>query len=351
MKKMKAHVLEEIGKIQYREVERPILKDGEALVHVRAAGICGSDIPRIYETGTYHFPTIPGHEFAGEVVEVFDSKYDEWIGKRVGVFPLIPCKECSACSKQQYEMCRNYNYLGSRCDGGFAEFTAVPIWNLLELPANVAYESAAMFEPAAVALHAVRRLDLYNVKSVALLGLGTIGNIIAQWLNIFGIKTVYATCHREEHGELMKKNASSDYQYINSKASDVCEWIIKETENQGVDVVIDCVGSSSSFSEAIKVVSDGGQILLVGNPKSDLVLMKDVYWKILRKQISVIGTWNSQFIHSEEDDWHLVMKKCQEGTLRLGELITHKYSFCDLKQGLELIKNGTDYHNKVMIVR
>ena len=157
---MKAYVLEGINQLKYKEIKMPELHEGEVLVEVKAAGICGSDIPRIFETGTYHFPTIPGHEFSGQVVSAYDGEQNPWIGKRVGIFPLIPCMECFTCKKVEYEMCRNYNYLGSRCDGGFAEYVAVPEWNLIELPDKVSYEEAAMLEPAAVALHAVRRLDL-----------------------------------------------------------------------------------------------------------------------------------------------------------------------------------------------
>lgn len=81
----------------------------------------------------------------------------EWKNKRVGVFPLIPCGACMFCKKKQYEMCRNYSYLGSRQDGGFAEYVAVPEWNLIELPESVLFEEAVMMEPMSVAVHAIRR--------------------------------------------------------------------------------------------------------------------------------------------------------------------------------------------------
>lgn len=115
---MKAYVLEGINQLEYKEIDKPQLSDGYVLVAVQAAGICGSDIPRIFTTGTYHFPTIPGHEFSGKVVEAYDESGASWVGKRVGIFPLIPCKECAPCQKEAYEMCSNYNYLGSRCDEG-----------------------------------------------------------------------------------------------------------------------------------------------------------------------------------------------------------------------------------------
>lgn len=117
---MKAYRLHDIGELRLEETPRPSLKAGEVMVRVKAAGICGSDIPRIYQTGTYHFPTIPGHEFAGMVEETGEDVDPEWKGKRVGIFPLIPCYSCGPCKAGRYEMCRNYGYLGSRQDGGFA---------------------------------------------------------------------------------------------------------------------------------------------------------------------------------------------------------------------------------------
>lgn len=346
---MKAYVLESVAKLEWKEVERPALKDGEVLVEVKAAGVCGSDIPRIFQTGTYHFPTIPGHEFSGNVVEAYGERESVWLGKRVGVFPLIPCGTCSSCEKQAYEMCSNYNYLGSRCDGGFAEYVAVPVWNLIELPDEVRYEEAAMLEPASVALHVVRKLDLSHVKKVALLGLGTIGSIIVQWLADYGIEEVLATGHRAEFGTVMKEVADEHYQYLNAQDADVVSWITSATDGQGVDIVIDCIGSEQSLADSIASVTPGGQILIVANPKGDVSLPKNVYWQILRKQIRLFGTWNSSFWHSEEDDWHQVLKACCEKRLRLSELITHKFSFEQLHDGLDVMRQKNEYRNKVMI--
>lgn len=348
---MKAYVLEDINRLEYKEIPMPILKAGEVLVEVHAAGICGSDIPRIFTTGTYHFPTIPGHEFSGKVVKATDELGESWIGKRVGIFPLIPCKECSSCKNQQYEMCSNYNYLGSRCDGGFAEYVAVPIWNLIELPENVSLKEAAMLEPASVALHAVRRLDLTNVSSVALLGLGTIGIIIAQWLDIYGIETVIATGHNKKHGELMQSVTTSNYHYIDVASESVTENILELAKTNGVDVVIDCVGTSESLTDALDSVKPGGQILVVANPKGELTLDKNSYWKILRKQIRLTGTWNSGFTHKEEDDWHTVLKECENGNLHLEELITHSLPFDELDMGLQIMRTKSEYRNKIIIFK
>jgi len=353
---MKAYVLEGINQLEYKEIDVPSLSAGYVLVEVQAAGICNSDIARVFTTGTYHFPTIPGHEFSGKVVQAFDATGESWVGKRVGVFPLIPCQECACCQKQQFEMCSNYNYLGSRCDGGFAEYVAVPVWNLIELPDDVSYQEAAMLEPAAVALHAVRRLDLENVSSVALLGLGTIGLITAQWLQLHGVKILIATGHNKQHGDIMKQIASDKYIYVDALQQDkskgkkpVVDVVMEYTDGLGVDAVLDCVATSDSLTDALASVKAGGQIVVVGNPKGDIEIDKNSYWKILRKQIRLTGTWNSSFTHSGDDDWNMVLRECANGNLHLKELITHELSFDELHEGLAIMRDKIEYRNKVMI--
>lgn len=360
---MKAYRLKGIGQLEYEDVPMPGLQSGWALVQVEAAGICGSDIPRIFTAGTYQFPTIPGHEFAGKVVDVFDEQDCGWIGKRVGIFPLIPCKKCAACLDQRYEMCVDYDYLGSRRDGGFAEFVAVPVWNLMELPENMDMKEAAMLEPTSVALHGVRRLELRNGNTVALFGLGTIGLMIVQWLYLMGIMQVYAVGHDPGHGMLMQKIVSKGYLYKNidrekdkdqihmSECSYAASWILDETYGMGVDVAIDCIGTSESMKDCLDCVKSGGQILVVANPKEDLLLDKHTYWKILRKQIRMTGTWNSSFCHKAEDDWHMAAQACSEGKIRLLDLITHCLAFDKLPEGLDIVRKHDEYHNKLMICK
>jgi len=254
-------------------------------------------------------------------------------------------------------MCRNYDYLGSRRDGGFAEYVAVPVWNLIELPEAMPYAAAAMLEPASVARHAIKRLQITPEDTVALFGLGTIGIIMTQWLHILGVKKVYAIGHHPEHGEAMKQTASLEYEYFNDVRNssnlevekNVQDWLMERTEGKGVSIAIDCVGGSDTLSTCLNCVRPGGQILVVGNPRGDVELDKAVYWKILRNQIRLTGTWNSSFCHSSEDDWNQVIKACCEGTLKLEELITHRLAFDELKKGLLIARDKSEYRNKMMI--
>ena len=114
---MKANVLFGVNDLKYTDVALPILKTGEVLVKVKAAGICGSDVARVFKTGTYHFPTIIGHEFSGIVYNVKDSADAHWIGKHVSVFPLKPCFKCESCKNKKYEQRTKWNNFNSfSCD-------------------------------------------------------------------------------------------------------------------------------------------------------------------------------------------------------------------------------------------
>ena len=179
---MKAYVLHGPNDIRYEEMDVPTPAKGEVLVEVKAAGVCGSDIPRIYQTGAHKHPLIPGHEFAGVVSGIGEGVGGEWIGKRVGIFPLIPCGKCGPCQNKQYEMCRNYDYVGSRRDGAYAEYVTVPAANLIELPDKVSFEAAAMLEPMAVAVHAMRRVSIKAEDIVVICGVGTIGTLLLMYL-------------------------------------------------------------------------------------------------------------------------------------------------------------------------
>lgn len=197
---MKAWVLHEIGDIRWEEVEQPVPGEQEVLLRVRAAGICGSDVPRIYTSGTYSYPLIPGHEFAGEVVACGEGVSEEWLGQRTGVFPLIPCRECGPCRQGYYELCRHYSYLGSRRAGGFAEYVAVPVWNLLRLPEQAAFEEAAMLEPMSVAVHAMRRVHPAAGDVAVISGLGTIGLLLLMFLKEAGIEKLLVLGKRISRG-------------------------------------------------------------------------------------------------------------------------------------------------------
>lgn len=347
--KMKAQVLFDINNLQLQEIDIPTLKPSEVLVKVHAAGICGSDIPRIYETGAHRHPLICGHEFSGEVVEVAEDVNNNWVGKKVGIFPLIPCNNCASCKNKKYEMCKNYNYLGSRCDGGFAEYAAVPEWNLIELPERVTYEQAAMLEPTAVAVHAFRGLDLQDKEAqICVCGLGTIGLLLTMILKQAGYNNLLLIGNKDFQKAAVGKMGIDISCYVDCTKNDISEWIMNKTENNGVDVFFECVGKNETLAQVIDLCAPAGQIKLVGNPHSDMSLDKNTYWKILRNQLTIKGSWNSSFIKSDDDDWNYALNLLENGSIHPEELITHEVGLEELEKGLHIMRDKSEDYIKIM---
>lgn len=345
---VKAWVLHGVNDLRFEETVTPNVGEREVLVAVKAVGICGSDIPRIFFTGTYSFPLIPGHEFAGQVVKLGSGVDKKWQGQRVGVFPLIPCYECQPCQAEKYEMCRHYSYLGSRCDGGFAEYVAVPEKNLIALPDGAGFEEAAMLEPMSVAVHAMRRAAPSEKDSIAICGLGTIGLFLLMFLIEAGHKNILAVGNKEFQKRMALQLGLPAQSFCDSRTQDVERWLLERTDGKGADVFFECVGRNETVMQAVSVTGPGGRIMLVGNPASDITLPKAVYWKILRNQLTVFGTWNSSFRHSPEDDWHYVLERLQNGRIRPAELITHRLPLQELDRGLLIMRDKLEEYGKVM---
>lgn len=331
---MKAWVLHGVNDLRYEECEMPEIKEDEVLLRVEAAGICGSDIPRIYDTGAHVHPLIPGHEFAGTVVKSADSTL---VGKRMGVFPLIPCQECDMCRQDKYEMCRKYSYLGSRCDGAFAEYVRVPNWNLIELPDEVSFEQAAHLEPLAVAVHSVRRAQVSKEDTVVVIGLGTIGSLVTMILKSQGVKNITAVVNKESHRKMALAMGVKVENYSDSNAVG--------------NVVFECVGRQETVAKAIDSSAPEGRVVTVGNPHSDMHFDRNTYWKILRNQLTVIGTWNSSFTKDENDDWHQAVQLLRDNREMMANIITHRLPLAHLEQGLRIMRDKTEAYGKIMVIR
>lgn len=347
---MKAWVLHSADDLRFASVKTPVPEDQEVLVRVMAAGICGSDLPRIFETGAHRHPLIPGHEFSGVVTETGTGVNTVRPGQRVGVFPLIPCGRCMPCREKHYEMCRDYDYIGSRRDGAFAEYVAVPVWNLLPLPETVTFEEAAMLEPMAVAVHAMRRACPSASDQVAVCGLGTIGLFLVMFLLEAGIENLLLIGNKDFQKEMVLRLGLSENVYCDSRKQDASEWIMEHTGGMGADVFFECTGRNETCALAVENTAPLGTVLAVGNPFSDMRLSRNVYWKILRNQLTVEGTWNSSFLHSPEDDWHYVLKRLAAEKIVPSELITHRLPLSDLEHGLRIMRDKTEDYVKIMSV-
>lgn len=333
--KMKGFSLHAVNDLCYEELEYPKCESGWCVVEVKAAGICSSDIPRVYTKGTYHFPTVPGHEFSGVVDKVADKDNQYLVGKKVGIFPLIPCRKCEQCKNGHYEMCANYDYVGSRRDGGFAEYVAVPVWNLIELPDSIPFEEAAMMEPLAVALHAMKIANIKNDNTIAIIGTGMIAFAAAQWAQKLGA------------AEVVVIGRSESKRKIAEKIPDIKYSTFENCKNE-FDVVLEAVGSNSAIDRAINMVNPGGKLVLMGNPEGHVDLNQNTYWRILRKQLNISGTWNSSYEKNNECDWSEVRDALEKHEIKATALISHFYNQDALKEGMDLMHEHREPYCKVM---
>lgn len=332
---MKGYSLHAVNDLCYEELEYPECATGWCVVKVKAAGICSSDIPRVYTKGTYHFPTIPGHEFSGVVDKVADKENENLVGKKVGIFPLIPCRKCQQCKEGHYEMCSNYDYIGSRRDGGFAEYVAVPVWNLVELSDEISFEEAAMMEPLAVALHAIKIANVRNGDTVAIIGTGMIAFAAAQWAKKMGAAEVIVVGRSKS-----KRKIAENIPGIGYAAFESCK--------EEFDVVLEAVGSNSAIDTAINMVKAGGKLVLMGNPEGEIDLNQNTYWRILRKQLHIAGTWNSSYEKNHDCDWSEVKSALENHEIKASALISHFYQQDDLKVGMALMHDHKEPYCKVM---
>ena len=346
---MEALVLNGVGDLRYEQMRIPPISDGQVRVRIGYCGVCGSDIPRIFTKGTYSFPTVCGHEFAG-TVDLCGAGVDEFKqGDNVVVFPLIWCGACAACENGKYVQCSDYDYLGSRSDGAFAEFVVVPKENIIRIPEGVTLAEAAQTEPAAVALHAIRRCQESLVgKTVAVFGTGPIGLMVAQWARIMGSTQVLLFDIITEKLDLAKRLGFKNV--FNSASINPIDVIDTQTERKGAHVCIEAAGVPQTYLYALGSVQHGGSVVLLGNPIGDVTLTASLISQLMRREVRVLGTWNSDYsVSGNDDDWRTVLQAIASGKLDLSTLITHKVSLKDSTEVLHMMKEKREFYAKVLI--
>lgn len=345
---MKAAVLYGIGDIRYEEMEIPPVKEGEALIKVKVCGVCGSDIPRVMEKGTYYFPLIPGHEISGEVVKVKGESKEIKKEDRVTVFPLIPCGRCPYCKTGEYNLCDNYTYLGSRCNGGFAEYVKAPLKNLIKIPQKVSYEEAALTEPASVALHALRRVKIDIGDKLAILGTGPVGILLAQWARIMGANCIFLVDIEEKKLEIARECGFT--KLVNSKKEDPVNKIKNETRGEGVDIVIEAAGVPITFKQSIELVRKGGKVVFLGNMRGEVTISEKIISSILRKELTLYGSWNSSFTPLPKNEWATSLQFMERGELKVKPLITHRFKLKEVKKAFQMMYEKKEFFNKVVFL-
>jgi len=288
---MKALVLESYNNLVYKEVPNPVIRPDEVLIHVKACGICGSDVHGLDgSTGRRLPPLIMGHEASGIIVNTgkevtgwkegdrvtFDStvyNLDDWYTRK-GLYNISDNREVLGVSPGSY-----------RRNGAFAEYVAVPQHILYRIPEGVTFEQAAMVEAAAVALHAINISGLKPGNSCVVVGSGMIGIFIIKLLKILGASLIIAV-DIDEKKLLKAEKAGADQTYIAS-AEDLSEKIRSLTSGRGADISYEAVGKNESVNMAVELVRRGGTVTLVGNtsPKVDIPLQK-----VVTGELKILGS-------------------------------------------------------------
>jgi L-iditol 2-dehydrogenase len=286
---------------------------------------------------------VMGHEFSGVVAENNAwSKFKK--GDKVAIFPLIPCNKCAACQTGDYAQCIDYNYFGSRCDGGFSEYLYIPERNLFKIPDHVNILHAAMVEPAAVALHGVRKLHIKAGDTGVVFGGGPIGNMTAQWLRIHGCKQVIIVDIDETKLAIAAKMG---FVTVNSSEGNAAEQIAALTNGNGAERVVEAVGLPSTFLQAIQVTARFGEVVFMGNIHGTFSIGEKDFSNILRKELTIYGTWNSKIVPSGTDDWTTVLKYMDK-ELQVGELISDYPTLAEGQSIFNSIISKNKFHNKVI---
>jgi len=339
---VKALVLKENGVLEYQEREFKREHKENVLVKVAFAGICGSDIPRGFGNKAYFYPLVMGHEFSGVVEEApVDSKFKS--GDRTVIYPLLPCYVCEPCSTGDYAQCENYDYFGSRRDGGFASYVEVPEANLFLVPDGVSLKSAAMTEPCAVALHGVNKLNITPGMSALVLGAGAIGNMTAQWLRLKGCSKIYISDIDERKLEIAR---SMGFIPINAAKEDTVKKL-RELEPDGVPCVIEAVGMPKTFLQTIQCAARFGEIVFMGNIQGTFSVPESDFTHILRNELTIYGTWNSKVEPRGEDEWTEVLANLDQ-QIEVEPLISHVIPLAEGKAMFEKMVNRTEWSNKVL---
>ncbi len=208
-----------------------------------------------------------------------------------------------------------------------------------------------LLEPMAVAVHAMRSAlagDADRSKSIAVCGLGTIGMLLVLFLIEAGYTNIYVMGNKASQRSMAAAAGVPQENIFQDRNIRARDWLMAQTKGAGADVFFECVGKTETISDALLCTAPNGMVQLVGNPASDIGLDQNTYWKILRSQLTVKGSWNSSFTHNAEDDWQYVLDRLQHGRIQPQQCITHQFVPSALEQGLLLMRDKTEAYMKVM---
>jgi (R,R)-butanediol dehydrogenase / meso-butanediol dehydrogenase / diacetyl reductase len=330
MAQMKASLWTGPERVEFQEIARPTAGAGQALIKVAYGGICGTDI-MIYlgKHPRAKAPLVMCHEFAGTIVEADGAAFAP--GTPVTVNPLLTCGQCYACRNGVPHVCSKLGLVGIDCDGGFAEYVAVPLHTVRPLPASLPLVQAALIEPLAVAVHAVRASSLKVGDVTAVLGCGPIGIMTAQVVRMAGARRVLVSERSPKRVAIARELG---FEVIDTSKQNAVEVIMDATNGDGVPVVFETAGVQATITDAGKVARIYGQVLQVGMPKTPPVvdLTQLMFHEVNITPIRVY----------REEDFNQAIAIAGTGKIDMVKPVTHILPLKRLGEAMELAHAATE---------
>lgn len=339
---MKAVRLTKIGEpLELQEIPLPRVGERDVLVRVKAAGICHSDVH--YRSGVSPVGPLPqtlGHEIAGIVEEVGSQVNCPKIGDRICIHYQLSCGDCNFCVSGNEQFCKQGMMIGKHCDGGYAEYIAVPARNTILLPDEVSFEQGAVLMcSSATSYHALRKARLKAGETVAVFGAGGLGISAIQLARIMGALDVYSIDINKDKLKLSEKFGVIP---INAAEEDPVSSLYKYTNNRGVDVALEVIGLPQTMRQAVKSMGVFGRTVLVGITDKPFEIFS--YKELLGKEAEVIGC--SDHLLSELP---LLVEFVKRKKLDLSHVITKEISL-DASSINEVMDNIEEFGNEVRAV-
>jgi L-iditol 2-dehydrogenase len=339
---MKAAILRGPNRVEFGERPDPVPQVGEALVQVRAVGICGSDL-HIYRHGGFGDivvdDLVQGHEPAGEVVAVGAGVQHLKPGDRVAIEPGIYCGCCEPCLNGRPNICPDVKYLSARhVDGAFCEYLARPEKTLLKLPENLSFEEGALLEPLAVSIHAVRTAGLRLGDHVAIVGAGSIGLTLLQAARCAGATRVYVF-DRLDHRLTVAKKLGAD-EVGNVDRIDPLEALSDWTNGRLCDRVFEAGGQPESYALAVNMPALGGTVVLVG------LCAEEVSLPLGRVRL---GEVNILSLRREAHAYKAAMELVESGRIDVKGLISHRFPLERIGEAMAVAGSYRDNAVKVLV--
>lgn len=328
---MKALILMERGKLSLEEVPEPRLEEGEIIVRMRACGVCGTDIEKV--KGEAITPPVLGHEAVGDVYKVADSIRQIKTGERVFAHHHAPCYTCSLCKKGEYTLCDEFPRHNIR-PGGFAEYYAVPKWNVereavLKLPDSLSYDLATFIEPLGCCIRGLEKVWRDGCETAVIYGAGPTGMMFLKLLRMKGCKVVVADIsdYRRNYAERLGATDSFDPRNDETRTKALSS-LGKEPE-----IAVVATGNVSAFSDAVKTVSKAGRVLLFGSPPAGSFASVNMPL-IFLKGLTIISSYSTSEVETKK-----ALEMISGGLIELEDLITHRFKLDDAVKAFEVAQD------------